>query len=221
MDVLQGNNEMVEYDITEALRMTISAPEFDRKNETLIYLYEREGELVQCITTYLTSFEILVFAYIALCERSRTDIDEELPSFTFTILGGEIGNERGRLVNEIDRKFDDSLRLLFRIPQRSYDHLARYLRKLNSIWKAVIGREYRYKEHYVQFIINYFGELIVQLFERNCLLELAGWLEEERTDLLDFFLQMQCFLVEGYDQMLIQLVILRSMSKMEKQMLLR
>jgi hypothetical protein len=32
---------------------------------------------------------------------------------------------------------------------------------------------------------------------------------------------MQAYLVEGYDQMLIQLVILRSMAKMEKQMLLR
>jgi hypothetical protein len=25
--------------------MTLAAPDFDRKNDTLIYLYEREGEL--------------------------------------------------------------------------------------------------------------------------------------------------------------------------------
>jgi hypothetical protein len=67
IDVLATNSEMVEYDIAEALRMTLSAADFDRKNDTLIYLYEREGELVQCITTYLTSFEILVYSYIAVC----------------------------------------------------------------------------------------------------------------------------------------------------------
>lgn len=58
---------MVEYDIAEALRMTLAAPEFDRKNDTLIYLYEREGEMLQCINTYLTTFEVLIFSYIALC----------------------------------------------------------------------------------------------------------------------------------------------------------
>jgi hypothetical protein len=52
-------------------------------------------------------------------------------------------------------------------------------------------------------------------------LEVSGWLEEERANLLELVLQLQGYLVEGYEQMLMQLVILRSMAKMEKKMLLR
>jgi hypothetical protein len=39
--------------------------------------------------------------------------------------------------------------------------------------------------------------------------------------LLEFILQLKAYLIEGYDQMHMQLVILRSMAKMEKKMLLR
>lgn len=73
-----------------------------------------------------------------------------MPSFVWTSFSGnQLVNERARLVMEIDRKFDDSLKLLFRIPQRGYEHSSRYLRKLNTIWKAIANRHYIFKEYYI------------------------------------------------------------------------
>lgn len=71
--ILDADNDMVEYDLAEALRLTLAANDFEGKNEVLAYLYEREDEIVSCITTHLASFENLLFAYIALCERSQLE----------------------------------------------------------------------------------------------------------------------------------------------------
>lgn len=65
------------------------------------------------------------------------------------------------------------------------------------------------------------GALLVTLFERNCLLELSEWLQEERMDLLEFILLMKRHLATGFEQMFIRIAILERMAVMEKKILLK
>lgn len=52
------------------------------------------------------------------------------------------------LVESINRKFEEALQLLFRVWQRNYDYVGRYLRKLHSLLTSICSREYRHKQHY-------------------------------------------------------------------------
>lgn len=37
---------------------------------------------------------------------------------------------------------------MFRVWQRSYDYVGRYLHKLHSLLNTICARDYRHKEHY-------------------------------------------------------------------------
>lgn len=54
------------YDISEALKIILASKDFEQKEDVLIYLYEAEGEIVQCVNTYLRAMEKLVMSYISI-----------------------------------------------------------------------------------------------------------------------------------------------------------
>lgn len=70
-------------------------------------------------------------------------------------------------------------------------------------------------------MVGYLGALLVTLFERNCLLELSEWLQEERIDLLEFIQMMKRHLIAGFEQMYIRIAILERMAVMEKKILVK
>ena len=61
----------------------------------------------------------------------------------------------------------------------------------------------------MEILTNYFGNFVIMMFERNCLSFLIEWIN--KINRVDFVLRLKEYFITGYEKIMIEEVILKSM----------